>query len=275
MTLAASWILFAAATAAAPSNPFAGCRVTAAGRDKVQVACADGTLDVTDGGTADNDDYRRGLITGLHNTARQPVEESEAVLAVPGGKLAATRLVAAQQEVWFVASAPRAEGKRLLMCHEGLSPGGRCELRIGAALAWKWRTGPGAEVPRDIHSPALAGRAVTPPAGCDVAPAPGSTTIQCADASLFVWVDLAPGSTWSAKERASTMAPGKPLSSAGCMVEGIATRCWIAAVQPGTSFRFIISEEVQVRGQRLAVACFAIAESLPPACRESLTMAAP
>ena len=255
----------------AAASPLHGCAVTTQGATVVHLVCRDATLEVTDSAeVADHAAFLRNVTAGLKASGAEVTDEP-ATVRMHGQDVAARRITVTEGERWLVAAVTKPEGTRLMTCHEKPLDD-QCPSVMAAAWGWKWRAGPGADVPRYLFEPTLAGRKYQAPKECDVSPARGGGSVTCADGSTFGWFDLREDAEWDLGKRLTMFAPLQPREGDfACVVEGVAARCR-QAWDPNGGARVIVSEAVEVRGKRLAVLCYQRGRDIPPACASSLSL---
>lgn len=265
--------------AAVPQDsPLEGCRVKSAGPPTVHVACGEDMLEVTDATLEERGEaFDEGLILGLREGAKQPVEQVEFSIELGGAKHRAVRLISAGTHQYVIVTLGRAEGRRTIMCREALRPESRCHPRIEAAARWDWRAGPPASVRRDLRSPEVAGRPLALPQGCDFVDGPGGGKVTCSDRTFLAWVEApAAGTLDPAPIIANFRRLAKHEGTLGCSVEGVLTECW-NGTDAEAGVGVYVSHAVVVRGKRLVVVCLQAhrGTGLHQACQSILALPLP
>lgn len=276
--LTLAFALFAQhASAAAPdASPFDGCKVTSAGPPTVHVACGQDVLDVTDSTPGERGDaFNEGVILGIKEGAKQPVEQVEFSIELGGAKHRAVRLVSAGTLQWVHVTLRRSEGQRTILCREALRPESRCHPWIEAAAQWIWRAGPPASVPRELRLPVIAGRAYQVPEDCQFVESPGGGTVACSGKVALAWVEAPAAESLNPEPLiANFRRLAKTEATVDCSVERVSTRCWNGAA-PDDGMRVYISHAAVVRDKRLVVICLQAGSGLPKACQSVLSLPRP
>ncbi len=271
-TVIALMALSLCAPGRAAADPFDGCKVVSAGNPRSIISCGPDLLIVMDTLGGDTNAVQ-GMLFGISQQAPPPLQRSDTPIELSGSPHKAVWIVDGNRTQYVVTVDPHAEGLRTFMCREGAGAESKCQARLEAAQKWAWGAGPPETIPRDIKEPTLAGRPYKLPAGCEFnASERAGGTVRCADRTIFTWIEFSAGETWKGEEWAARFPLRANTTITPCIVAGIKTKCWNANA-PEEDGEVHISDEVVVRGTRLAVMCLhkGVGKPLPSACNSVLS----
>jgi len=260
---------------AAPDG-LSGCQVPDEGPGSYSLLCAGAWLTVKERPSGDYGQFVKAAVSGFQGVAPKPVTQETLQLRVGETQLPATRLKDGNGKVFLLLSGARGAVQSVVTCGCEEASEAICRGLLATVWAWQPGAGPPATVPRNFEK-TIAGRRLSPPAGCEASGTGGSGMFDCGEVSSLVWVSVPVDRkgildgwvrTYREKGLVDRVEP--------CVVEGVRTDCLVVR-NPKGGPPAATAADVMVRGARLFVVCTDLRENpgLAPVCDPVMSLPPP